>query len=57
MAKYGMTLVSAAEVDGASKTGAVVADVDTDGPAAQKGLRNGDVILEVAGKPVSRPRR
>ncbi len=51
-----MTLVSAAEVEGAGKTGAVVADVDTDGPAAQKGIRSGDVILEVAGKLVSRPR-
>src|SRR5208282_4058721 len=47
MAKYGMTLAPAAEVDGAGKTGVVV--------AAQKGIRTGDVILEVAGKPVSRP--
>ena len=43
-----MTLASAAEVDGAGKT-VVVADVDPDGPAAQKGIRTGDVILEVAG--------
>ncbi len=55
MAKYGMTLAPAAEVDGAGKTGVVVADVDPDGAAAQKGIRTGDVILEVAGKPVSRP--
>jgi len=55
MAKYGMTLASAAEVDGAGKTGVVVADVDPDGMAAQKGIQTGDVILEVAGKPVSRP--
>ncbi len=55
MAKYGMTLAPAAEVDGAGKTGVVVADVDPDGAAAQKGIQTGDVILEVAGKPVSRP--
>ena len=35
--------------------GVLVAEVDPDGVAAQKGLRNGDVILEAAGKPVSRP--
>ena len=55
MAKYGMTLAPAAEVDGAGKTGIVVANVDPDGAAAQKGIRTGDIILEVAGKPVSRP--
>ena len=44
-----MTLASAAEVDGTGETGVVCADVDPDGPAAQKGIRTGDVILEVAG--------
>ena len=55
MAKYGMTLAPADEVDGAGKTGVVVADVDPNGAAAQKGIQTGDVILEVARKPVSRP--
>ncbi len=55
MAKYGMTLAPAAEVEGAGKTGVVVADVDPDGVAAQTGIQTGDVILEVASKPVSRP--
>ena len=50
-----MTLAPAADVDGAGKTGVVVADIDPDGAAAQKGLQTGDVILEVAGKSVSRP--
>jgi serine protease Do len=54
-AKYGMTLEPAQEVEGAGKTGVVVADVDPNGAAAQKGIETGDVILEVAGKPVSRP--
>jgi serine protease Do len=32
-----------------------VTDLDPDGPAAQKGLRPGDVILDAAGKPVTGP--
>ncbi len=55
MAKYGMSLEPATAVEGAGKTGVVVADVDPDGAAAQKGIQTGDVIVEVAGKPVSRP--
>ena len=55
MAKYGMALEPATEVEGAGKTGVVVAQVDPDGVAAQKGIQTGDVILQVAGKPVSRP--
>lgn len=35
--------------------GVAVADVDPDGPAAGKGIREGDTILEVAGKAVSTP--
>ena len=41
LTKYGMTLAPAAEVDGAGKTGVVVADVDPDGEAAQRGIRTG----------------
>jgi len=55
MAKYGMTLEPATAVEGAGKTGVVVSEVDPDGVAAQKGIQTGDVILQVAGKPVSRP--
>ncbi len=55
MAKYGMSLEPATSVEGAGKTGVVVADVDPDGAAAQKGIATGDVILQVAGKPVSNP--
>ena len=35
--------------------GVVVSDVDPDSTAADKGLKQGDVILEVSGKPVSKP--
>jgi serine protease Do len=53
--KFGMTLAPAKDVDGAGKTGVVVSDLNPDGAAAQKGVRTGDVILEVAGKSVSNP--
>jgi serine protease Do len=49
-AKLGLKLRSAHGQDGV-----VVSEVDPDGAAAEKGLKNGDVILEVAGKSVSRP--
>ena len=32
-----------------------MADLDPDGVAAQKGLREGDVILDAGGKAVTRP--
>jgi serine protease Do len=50
LAKLGLTLRPAHGQDGV-----VVADVDPDGAAADKGIKQGDVILEVAGKSVSRP--
>jgi serine protease Do len=50
LAKLGLTLHAAHGQDGV-----VVSDVDPDGAAAEKGLKDGDVILEVAGKSVSRP--
>src|SRR5262245_48524881 len=37
----------------AGKTGVLISDVDPDGPAAQSGLREGDVILAINRKPVS----
>jgi serine protease Do len=50
LAKLGLTLRPAH-----GQEGVVVAEVDPDGAAADKGLKQGDVILEVAGKSVSRP--
>jgi serine protease Do len=50
LAKLGLTLRAAH-----GQNGVVVADVDPDGAAADKGLKQGDVILEVAGKAVNRP--
>ncbi len=51
----GLSLAPASSIAGAGKDGVVVADIDPEGVAAQKGLRSGDVILEAAGKSVSRP--
>ena len=51
LAKFGMTLTPGKD----GQTGALVADVDPDGAAAQKGLRPGDLIVEAAGHPVTRP--
>ena len=55
LSSFGLTLAPAGSVAGAGKDGVVVADIDPDGMAAQKGLQTGDVILEAAGKTVSRP--
>src|ERR1700691_703355 len=50
LAKLGLTLRPAHGQDGVVATG-----VEPDGAAADKGLKQGDVILEVAGKAVNRP--
>ncbi len=55
MSSLGLSLAPASSVAGAGNEGVVVSDVDPDGVAAQKGLKTGDVILEAAGKAVSRP--
>jgi serine protease Do len=54
LANLGLSLAPASSVSGA-KEGVVVTEVDPDGVAAQKGLKSGDIILEAAGRPVSRP--
>ena len=51
----GLQLAPAGEVEGASKNGVAIVGVDPGGIAAEKGLTSGDVILDVAGKPVSSP--
>jgi serine protease Do len=51
----GLTIAPARTVAGAGTLGVVITDVDPRGPAADRGLRSGDVILEVAGKAVKTP--
>jgi serine protease Do len=53
--RFGLTLAPAGKVAGAGGEGVVVVAVDPDGPAADRGFKTGDVILDVAGKPVSAP--
>jgi serine protease Do len=55
LSSLGLTLAPAASIAGAGKDGVVVADIDPEGVAAQKGLQTGDVILEAAGRAVSKP--
>jgi serine protease Do len=54
-AHLGLTLAPANEVDGAGTHGVAVTAVDPDGPAAERGVKEGDVILDVGGKSVSKP--
>jgi len=51
----GLSLAPASSVQGAGSHGVVVADLDPDGVAAQKGLQIGDIILEAGGRAVNQP--
>jgi serine protease Do len=51
--KLGMTVAPANSVAGAGKDGVVVTEVDPKSAAAERGFKEGDVILEVGGKSVS----
>jgi serine protease Do len=53
--RLGLTLAPASDVDGAGNRGVAVTAVDPEGPAAEHGIQVGDVILDVAGKAVSKP--
>lgn len=54
-AQLGLTLAPASSVAGQGTPGVIVTDVNPDGPAAERGVHTGDVILEVAGKAVNSP--
>jgi serine protease Do len=54
LSQLGISIAPASEVQGADAEGIVVTDVDSQGPAGERGLRTGDVILEIAGSNVSR---
>src|SRR5229473_2035626 len=54
-ASLGLRLAPAAAIAGEGTRGVMVTDVDPDGPAAERGVHAGDVILDVAGKAVDNP--
>jgi S1-C subfamily serine protease len=49
----GLSLAAASDVTGAGDKGVVVMSVEPDVPAAEQGFERGNVILDVAGKPVA----
>jgi serine protease Do len=55
MKDLGLTLAPARDVQGAGEEGVAVTDVDPSSEAAEKGLKAGDVIIEVGGKRVTSP--
>jgi serine protease Do len=52
LGRLGMTVAPANSVGGAGKEGVVVTDVERGSAAAERGFKEGDVILEVGGKSV-----
>jgi serine protease Do len=55
MKDLGLSLAPAAKFPGAGEEGVVITEVDPASDAAEKGLKPGDVILQVAGVDVSQP--
>ena len=53
VAGLGVEVAPAAQVRGAGGEGLVVTGIDPDSTAAQKGVRQGDVIVEAAGRPIN----
>jgi serine protease Do len=53
--KLGLSVAPASSVAGAGKQGVVVTNVDPNGPASERGFKEGDVILQVGDKEVSTP--
>src|SRR5205814_8281916 len=51
--ELGLTVAPANSVAGGGKDGVVVTEVDPKSAAAERGFKEGDVILEVAGKNVT----
>ena len=51
--RLGLSLAPAKDVAGSGDQGVAVVGVDPDGPAAERGIKTGDVILDVAGKAVA----
>lgn len=55
MKNLGLSLAPASQVPGSGNRGVVITNVDPNSDAANKGLKAGDVILQVGGQDVSSP--
>ena len=55
--KLGLQLAPVSEDDGEFQAGALVAGVVPGSPASEKGLREGDVIVEIDGQDISTPKQ
>ena len=55
VSELGLSLAPASDVAGAGDRGVVITKVKPDSAAADQGIQTGDVILDVAGNPVSTP--
>ncbi len=55
MEDLGLTLAPVSASSGPDSKGVVIVEVNPDSKAAEKGLKAGDIILEVAGNEVSNP--
>ena len=53
--QLGLSLAPANSVAGAGNEGVVVTQIEPNGPAAERGMQSGDVILEIGGRKVSTP--
>ena len=53
--RLGLSLAPAKDVSGSGNKGVVVMGMDPNGPAAQNGMRIGDVILDAGGKAIETP--
>ena len=53
--KLGLSLAPASGIAGLDRKGVAVVNVSPGSPAAERGFRTGDVIAEVAGRPVETP--
>jgi serine protease Do len=51
--RLGLSLAPAKEVAGSGDHGVAVVGVDPNGPAAERGIKTGDVILDVGGNGVA----
>jgi serine protease Do len=49
----GLSVAPASDVAGSGEKGVVVTGVDPEGPAAERGIQSGDVILDVGGTAVN----